>query len=123
MLDGRPSHVGVATIRISEPRTFSWITGQPSPAPSSEVTPGFTSWSTTRTTSVSTPCSDSASITTPASASVFEVWGEGLRVQFRMIARKVAPFSWGREDGSTYPDLALGAPGSTVMARLPMLGR
>jgi hypothetical protein len=47
----------------------------PVAAPLSELTPGRTSWSSARTSSVRAPRSPSASITTRASASVFEASG------------------------------------------------
>lgn len=50
--DGLPSHVGEAMMRLSGDSNFSWISGWPSPSPSSLVTPGLTCRSTARTQSV-----------------------------------------------------------------------
>ena len=57
-LDGRPSQVGVATTRISPASEPLVEAGHASPSPSSDVTPGRMSWSTTRMRS--TPTSPSS---------------------------------------------------------------
>src|SRR4051794_41129389 len=72
---------------MSAPRIRSRIAGHSSPPPSSEVTPGRTSWSTTRIVETSTPSASRASPTTLARRSVLDSWGDGFRVQFRNSAR------------------------------------
>jgi hypothetical protein len=52
-LDGCPSQIGVAMIRMFAARIFVRIAGHSSPSPSSVETPKWTWWSTTRITSPS----------------------------------------------------------------------
>ena len=87
MLDGWPSQMGVPMTRMSLARTRARIVGQASPGPSSEVTPGFTSWSATRIVSPDTPCLAKSARQSSRSLWVEEGLSPLLRVQLRARAR------------------------------------
>src|ERR1700741_2779815 len=85
--EGRPSQVGVATIRISASRSSPCSRGQWSvSSPMSVMMPGGTTWSTTRNDRTSTSRSRRPSATTSARTWVFDGSGLCLSVQFRITA-------------------------------------
>src|SRR5690606_24701493 len=83
MLDGWPIQIGVAITRMSASITCLRNAGHSSPLPSSAVTPGLTSWSTTRADDVATPW---LAIALSNRSSIFwveEAVGDGVSVQLR----------------------------------------
>ena len=82
--DGAGGTIGVAAIANGRPDGYTVLF-----SPSSPLTPGLMSRSTSRTSSTSAPPFSSSAMTTLARASVEDDWGEGLRVQFRTTARMV----------------------------------
>src|SRR5665213_754448 len=88
-LDGCPIQIGVARIRTSAASSLVRIAGQPSSGPSSTETPNLTPWSTTRTNSPSTSCSDNAARTCTPSSSELDAAGDAFNEQPSTSARNL----------------------------------
>ena len=85
-LDGWPSQMGVPRTRMSASRILARRSGQSSPSPSSDLTPGLMLRSATRTISPETLWAFSSSSTSPSSLSVDDFSRTGLSVQLRATA-------------------------------------